>query len=108
MFAHGYCSWSKGLRSESDVSSAFDRVSRIRLCDKLEATGLHPDAVGFLASWLEDRISQVVLGGASSAMEPLTDSVFQGTVLGASSLEHVFRGRTASAEQEAFQGNRFR
>ena len=66
----------------SDVSGAFDRVSRIRLCDKLEATGLHPDAVGFLASSLEDRISQVVLGGASSAMEPLTDSVFQGTVLG--------------------------
>ena len=68
----------------SDVSGAFDRVSRIRLCDKLEATGLHPDAVGFLASWLEDRIFQVVLGGASSAMEPLTDSVFY--------LEHVFSG----------------
>ena len=66
----------------SDVSGAFDRVSRTRLCEKLEATGLHPDAVGFLASWLEDRTSQVVLGGASSAAEPLTDSVFQGTVLG--------------------------
>ena len=38
--------------------------------------------MGFLASWLEDRTSQVVLGGASSAAEPLTDSVFQGTVLG--------------------------
>ncbi len=66
----------------SDVSGAFDRVSRERLCLKLQKTGLHPDAVGFLESWLEDRSSQVVLGGTASEAEPLTDSVFQGTVPG--------------------------
>ena len=66
----------------SDVSGAFDRVSCERLCSKLRTLGLHPDVVGFLASWLEDRASQVVLGGSASAAEPLQNSVYQGTVLG--------------------------
>ena len=35
-----------------------------------------------VASWLDDRISQVVVDGAQSMVSPLTDSVFQGTVLG--------------------------
>ena len=38
--------------------------------------------MGFLAGWLADRTSQVVLGGVASSAEPLADSVFQGTVLG--------------------------
>ena len=66
----------------SDVSGAFDRVSRERLCAKLDTLGLHPDALGFLKSWLDDRMSQVVLGGAASLAELLADSVYQGTVLG--------------------------
>ena len=49
---------------------------------KIELTGLHVDIAGFLASWLSDRASQVVLGGATSAAEVLANSVFQGTVLG--------------------------
>ena len=43
---------------------------------------MHPDLAGFLASWLSDRVSQVVLGGATSAAEVLANSVFQETVLG--------------------------
>ena len=66
----------------SDVKGAFDRVACELLTGKLALTGLHADAVGFLASWLADRISKVVLGGHTSSAEPLTDSVFQGTVLG--------------------------
>ena len=66
----------------SDVSGAFDRVSRDRLLDKLVTLGLHEDVLGFLASWLEDRSSRVVLGGKFSAAEILANSVFQGTVLG--------------------------
>ncbi len=66
----------------SDVSGAFDRVDRKRLGDKLRATGLHPRVVAVLESWLEDRLSRVVVGGEFSPEEPLTDSVFQGTVLG--------------------------
>ena len=66
----------------SDVSGAFGRVDQHRLGLKLRASGLHPRVVAFLMSWLEDRVSQVVVAGARSAAEHLTDSVFQGTVLG--------------------------
>ena len=50
--------------------------------DKLRRFGLHPELLCFLCSWLEDRSSEVVVGGCSSGREPLCDSVFQGTVLG--------------------------
>ncbi len=73
----------------SDVSGAFDRVSKDRLCAKLRTLGLHHDVLGFLESWLEERVSMVVLGGQHSSAEPLEDSVFQGTVLG-SPLWNVF------------------
>ena len=66
----------------SDVSGAFDRVDQHRLGRKLRAPGLHPLVIAFLMSWLEDRVSQVVVAEARSAAEQLTDSVFQGTMLG--------------------------
>ena len=58
----------------SDVSGAFDRVEKDRLGHKLRATGLHPLAVAFLESWLEDRLSRAVVGGQHSPEEPLTAS----------------------------------
>ena len=64
-----------------DLKGAFVRVACKRLTEKLTQTGLHPDAVGFLASWLSDRTSKVVLGGRASSAEPLTNSVLQGTML---------------------------
>ena len=83
------CSWILSMEKGelvglycSDVSGAFDRVSRERLGSKLQLLGLHPDLLAFLKSWLEDRVSEVVVGGQSSVQEPLCDSVFQGTVLG--------------------------
>ena len=66
----------------SDVSGAFDRVSHERLGQKLRASGLPNNVVVFLQSWLEDRLSSVVVGGAFSSDTILADSVFQGTVLG--------------------------
>ena len=66
----------------SDVQGAFDKVPRERLCKKIAASGLPECAVFFLASWLEDRISVVVVGGALSSEVALQNSVFQGTVLG--------------------------
>ncbi len=75
----------------SDVSGAFDRVSHSRLGDKLERQGLHPGMLSFLKSWLQDRVQEVVVGGRSAGTEPLSDSVFQGTVLG-SPLWNVFYG----------------
>ena len=83
------CSWLLAMEQGdlvglycSDVSGAFDRVSRPRLVSKLELLGLHPSLSAFLASWLEDRVSEVVVGGQCSLQETLCDSVFQGTVLG--------------------------
>ena len=66
----------------SDVSGAFDRVDQHRLGCKLRASGLHPQVIAFLMSWLEDRVSQLVMAGARPATGQLTNSVFQGTVLG--------------------------
>ena len=60
----------------ADVSGAFDRVDQRILGRKLRASGLHPQVVAFLISWLEDRVSQVVMGGARSPEEKLADSVF--------------------------------
>ena len=89
VLAVNVCSWillmEQGLAVGlycSDVKGAFDKVERDRLVAKLQRLGLHPDALGFLCSWLEDRLSKVVLGGDSSALERLANSVFQGTVLG--------------------------
>ena len=53
-----------------------------RMCQNLVRLGLHEDVYGFLRSWLEDRTSVVVAGGQQSRAEPLTNSVFQGMVLG--------------------------
>ena len=73
VLAINVCSWllllEQGLAVGlfcSDVSGAFDRVSGTRLVKKLATSGLHPDLTGFLASWLDDRSSQVVIGGAAS------------------------------------------
>ncbi len=66
----------------SDVSGAFDRVPKERLAIKLRAAGLNDPTVQFLTSWLDDRKSYVIVGGERSAETALTNSVFQGTVLG--------------------------
>ena len=73
----------------SDVSGAFDRVDRDRMCAKIRASGLPDQVVKFLESWLEDRISNVVVSGFKSVDEVLANSVFQGTVLG-SALWNLF------------------
>ena len=66
----------------SDVSGAFDRVRKERLIAKLEKKGVHPKIVAVLASWLQERLAQVVVGGTSSKSMILKNMVFQGTVNG--------------------------
>ena len=66
----------------SDVARAFNRVDKNRLRAKLSATGLHPKVVNLLANWLGDLIVSVVVSGEASPVEPFTNFVFQGTVLG--------------------------
>lgn len=89
VLAVNVCSWlllfeqghSVGLYC-SDVSAAFDRVSMHRMHAKLDASGLPPNVIAFLKSWLEDRVSNVIVGGVMSVDSILANSVFQGTVLG--------------------------
>ncbi len=66
----------------SDVSGAFDRVCERRLSAKLDWAGIHPRILALLKSWLQPRVSMVVLDGCASRQIPLTNSVYQGTVLG--------------------------
>ena len=70
VLAINVCSWILSLEEGflvglycSDVSGAFDRVEHERLGDKLGLLGLHPQLHAFLKSWLEDRVSEVVVGG---------------------------------------------
>ena len=89
VLAINVCSWLLSLEDGlavglfcSDVRGAFDRVCRQRLGAKLRVSGLPPDVISFLESWLEDRIATVVVSGAKSESCALANSVFQGTVLG--------------------------
>ena len=91
----------------SDVSGAFDRVDKNRLGKKLSATGLHPRVVALLESWLEDRVSQVVVGGVNSPKEPLTDSVFQGTVLGSPLWNLFYEDARESVNKKGFSESVF-
>jgi hypothetical protein len=68
----------------SDVSGAFDRVRLERLVSKLRVKGIHPQIVAVLASWLQQRCAQVVVGGVSSKIMTLINMVYQGTVTGPS------------------------
>jgi hypothetical protein len=85
----------------SDVSGAFDKVSRKRLLEKLAAKGIHPKLVKLIGSWLEPRRASVVVGGDASKPFRIQDMVFQGTVLGPQ-LWNLFFEDAASAIQEYF------
>ena len=66
----------------SDVSGAFDRVSRKRLIKKLENAGVHFRIINVLTSWLGERCAKVIVGGEESDDFIMNDMVYQGTVLG--------------------------
>ena len=66
----------------SDISGAFDRVSKAYLLAKLHAAGVGPTYLNFLDAYLAPRTGKVVVQGAFSEDMCLEDSVFQGTCLG--------------------------
>ena len=66
----------------SDVSGAFDKVRSERLILKLHRSGLHPELVDLLTSWLRSRDAYVAINGCLSNKMVLNDMVFQGTVWG--------------------------
>ena len=66
----------------SDVAGAFDRVPSERLLSKLRAKGVHPKILKLLEDWLASRCALVIVDGQASKPLTLSNSVFQGTVLG--------------------------
>ena len=66
----------------SDISGAFDRVSKEILLSKLQGFGIGETCLRFLESYLESRIGNVVVQGKMSEDLIIDNSVFQGTVLG--------------------------
>ena len=66
----------------SDISGAFDKVSRHLLMGKLSQIGLPASFLDFLNSYLMHREGKVTVEGAFSTSMHMCDMVFQGTVLG--------------------------
>ena len=65
-----------------DFSKAFDKVPHQPLLEKLKHCNLHPDAVGWISSFLTGRTQTVVVDGFSSNESPVLSGVPQGSVLG--------------------------
>jgi hypothetical protein len=66
----------------SDISGAFDRVNMLYMLGKLHCSGVGPQFLKFLSSYLAPRRGQVIVQGARSELFEIANSVFQGTVLG--------------------------
>ena len=84
----------------SDVSGAFDRVSRERILSKLRASGITRELFSVLESWLDDRDATVLVGGECSSQFLLRNQVFQGTVWGPA-LWNIFFASVLEAASEA-------
>lgn len=86
----------------SDVSGAFDKVCKETLLRKIGGLQM-PRCLGkLLKSWLGDRFSKVVVDGSASSGSPLTDSVFQGTVLGPQLWNQHFSDANVAVRKRGF------
>ena len=65
-----------------DFAKAFDKVPHKRLIQKLQHCNLHDDAIGWIASFLNNRTQRVVVDGHTSTESPVLSGVPQGSVLG--------------------------
>ena len=66
----------------SDITGAFDRVSKEYLLAKLYAAGVGPVYMNFIDAYLQPRRATVVVEGTMSDEMEIANTVFQGTVLG--------------------------
>ena len=66
----------------SDVSGAFDNVSKNLLIQKLIVQGFPANFVNLFSSWMSERRAKVCVGGKSSRSFQMSNMVYQGTVLG--------------------------
>ena len=75
----------EGLHSEAilcDLTKAFDCVSHVILCQKLEFYGVRGKPLRLLQSYLEGRQQCVKLGNKVSALTHISHGIPQGSVLG--------------------------
>jgi hypothetical protein len=103
-------SWIQALESKSkvavfcsDVQGAFDKVSEGRIGHKLKASGLPPDFVAVLISWLAARRAHVMVEGSQSQEILLQDMVFQGTVLGPTLWNIFFQDSSKAIKNAEFE-----
>jgi hypothetical protein len=66
----------------SDISAAFDRVFKDYMIVKLHSAGVGECFLRFLDAYLQPRTGRVVVEGSVSQDFELSNTVFQGTVLG--------------------------
>ena len=65
-----------------DFAKAFDKVSHLRLMEKLSGYGIQGKTHRWISSWLTGRSQRVVLEGEMSESCPVSSGVPQGSVLG--------------------------
>ena len=66
----------------SDITGAFDRVCKEYLIAKFQAAGVGRTYLNFLDAYLAKRQAQVIVEGIASDPFEISNTVFQGTVLG--------------------------
>ena len=91
----------------SDISGAFDRVSKEILLSKLQGFGVGETCLRFLDSYLAPRIGNVVVQGKMSENMIQDNSVFQGTVLGPPLWNSFFSDVSVPAQSSGGQESMF-
>ena len=91
----------------SDISGAFDRVSKEIILSKLQGFGVGETCLRFLDSYLAPRVGNVVVQGSMSEDMIIDNSVFQGTVLGPPLWNSFFSDVNVPAQSAGGQGSMF-
>ena len=89
--------WKKVGGYLGDISGAFDRVCKEYLLGKLCSADVGPLYLNFLDAYLQPRRAQVVVEGTTSDEFEISNTVFQGTVLGSPLWNLFFKDVTEPA-----------
>ena len=81
-FILAVCTNQKTCAFLSDISGAFDRVSKEILLSKLQGFGVGETCLRFFDSYLAPRVGNVVVQGKMSEDMIMDNSVWQSTVFG--------------------------